>query len=151
MREKLKINKNTQATRLASVRGLGIITGQMLLMFATTNQLNAADNNAADNYDEPVFEEIIVTALRRNQRLQDVPAAISVLGAAKLNDSGAKDFRDYLQIVPGVSFGETGYRSSRIVVRGVSDGLGTTASLAGIYIDEAPVTETRQPTFDPSI
>ncbi|MBL4831062.1 MAG: TonB-dependent receptor, partial [Aliivibrio sp.] len=27
----------------------------------------------------------------------------------------------------------------------------TTASLAGIYIDEAPVTETRQPTFDPSI
>ncbi|MFC3051526.1 TonB-dependent receptor [Kordiimonas pumila] len=146
MREKMKRNKRLQASWLASVSTVSIIAGQMLTMLTMTAQSNAAEID-----DTPVFEEIVVTALRRDQRLQDVPAALSVLGATKLYDRGAKDFRDYLQVVPGVSFGETGYRSSRVVIRGVSDGLGTTASLAGIYIDEVPVTETRQPTFDPSI
>lgn len=95
--------------------------------------------------------EVVVTALRRRARLQDVPAAITVLDGAALALKGAQDYRDYLNTVPGVNFSDNGYRSSRITIRGISDGFGATDPLTGIYIDEAPITETSQPTLDPQL
>ncbi|MGR4890744.1 TonB-dependent receptor [Sphingopyxis sp. LARHCG72] len=95
--------------------------------------------------------DIVVTALRREQRLQDVPAAISALDGDALAAKGAQDYRDYLNTVPGVNFSDNGYRSSRITIRGISDGFGATDPLTGIYIDEAPITEGGQPTLDPAL
>lgn len=95
--------------------------------------------------------DIVVTALRRSQRLQDVPAAITAIDGATLAAKGAQDYRDYLNAVPGVNFSDNGYRSSRITIRGISDGFGATDPLTGIYIDEAPITEGGQPTLDPAL
>lgn len=98
-----------------------------------------------------VLEEIVVTALRREQRLQDVPAAITVLDGDTLASKGGQDYRDYLTSIPGVSFAESGLRAVRVTIRGVSDGIGATDPLTGIYIDETPITESFQATLDPSV
>lgn len=97
-------------------------------------------------------EEIVVTALRRDQRLQDVPAALAVLSAEDVKAKGAQDMRDYLTTIPGVNYAENNVGGMRVTIRGISDGLvGSTAPLAAIYIDEAPVTENALGTFDPDI
>jgi outer membrane receptor protein involved in Fe transport len=94
---------------------------------------------------------IVVTALRREQRLQDVPLAISVIDGELLREKGTQDYRDYLTTVPGVTFAEGGLRGVRVAIRGISDGVGATAPLTAIYLDEAPITETYTSTLDPNV
>lgn len=67
------------------------------------------------------LEEIVVTAQRREERLQDVPVSISVLGGAALDRSTAQGVAESLSSVPGVSLitgNQTG--GSQIAVRGVA-------------------------------
>jgi iron complex outermembrane receptor protein len=49
-------------------------------------------------------EEITVTARKREERLQDVPDAINVFTAAKIEDAHIQSVRDVAQRVPNVSF-----------------------------------------------
>lgn len=106
---------------------------------------------AAADDSTMALEEIVVTALRREERLQDVAASLTVVTGEQLAASGAQDYTDYLNAVPGVTYADNGYRTSRVTIRGVSDGLVVTNPLTGMYIDEAPVTQGTQPTFDPSL
>jgi iron complex outermembrane receptor protein len=95
--------------------------------------------------------EIVVTALRRSQRLQDVPASMVALTADNIKASGGQDLRDYLTSVPGVNFAEGSLGQMRVTIRGVSDGIGGNDPLAGIYIDETPITESFFATLDPDV
>lgn len=95
--------------------------------------------------------EVVVTALRREQALQDVPAAISVISGDNIKSQGAQDFRDYLTTLPGVNFTEGPLGGMRVTIRGVSDGVGGSDPLAGIYIDETPITESFFATLDPDV
>ena len=58
--------------------------------------------------DSGAIEEIIVTATRREQSLQDVSLSISALGERQLENMGADSFVDYARAVPGVSFIDRG-------------------------------------------
>ena len=93
--------------------------------------------------------EIIVTALRREDRLSDVPAAITVLQGGALQSGIRSGTRDYLTTIPGLGYTENTLRANRIFLRGVSDGISTGEPVTGIYLDEIPVTETFQASFDP--
>ncbi|MFC4312521.1 TonB-dependent receptor domain-containing protein [Steroidobacter flavus] len=97
------------------------------------------------------LEEIVVTAFRRDELLQEVPAAVSVLRRSNLKAKGAQDYRDYLTTIPGVNFTQSASSAMRVTIRGVSDGIGGTDPLTGIYIDETPITESFTATLDPSI
>jgi outer membrane receptor protein involved in Fe transport len=88
------------------------------------------------------LQEILVTATKRAENLQDVPLAVSVLTGDALEKAGAISYSDYLVTVPSVSYVTQGNGRDRINIRGVSSlpgdlGLSTT----GVYIDEAPVSE----------
>jgi iron complex outermembrane receptor protein len=48
-------------------------------------------------------EEIIVTARRQDERLQDVPASVTVLTADALSKTGADKAEDFAQLTPGVT------------------------------------------------
>lgn len=126
-----------------------VLAGVAIGALAAGNAQAQADNAPATSADQG--NEIIVTALRRSERLQDVPAAITAIDSSTLAAKGAQDYRDYLNTVPGVNFSDNGYRSSRITIRGISDGIGATDPLTGVYIDEAPITEGGQPTLDPAL
>ena len=70
---------------------------------------------------QPVIEEIIVTAQKREQSLQDVPLAVSAYDAASLSRSGVRDLRDLQQLSP-----------SLVLTSTQSESAGTTARLRGI-------------------
>jgi outer membrane receptor protein involved in Fe transport len=83
--------------------------------------------------------EIIVTAQKRSERLQDVPISISVLGGEALEKQGTDSAADMLSRVAGVNVGGQGVTTT-ISVRGVAaggawfQGSGT----VGYYVDSAP-------------
>ena len=90
------------------------------------------------------LEEVIVTAQKREQNLQDIPVSVQVLGTQELEQLDISDFTDYVQYLPSVSFQAFGPGQNLIYMRGVADGgdgnfSGTTPSVA-IYLDEQPVT-----------
>lgn len=69
----------------------------------------------------PVLEEVLVTAQKREQTLQDVPISISVATAQDIANINAFTFDDLEQLTPGVSlFG--GLQSASIRLRGVGPG-----------------------------
>jgi outer membrane receptor protein involved in Fe transport len=95
------------------------------------------------------LDEVLVTAQKRSERLQDLPAAISVLSGEFLADSGSKSFQDYLSGVPGVSYWQNAGQSNAIFIRGVSSGVDVNStSTTGVYIDEAPVVQSAGSTVD---
>ncbi len=82
--------------------------------------------------------EVIVTAQKRAERIQDVPVAVSVVRGAQLVNSGSVQLTDYAAYVPGMyvdSGGSPG--QSTISLRGIGP-LGS-SSTVGMYIDEAPI------------
>jgi outer membrane receptor protein involved in Fe transport len=101
-------------------------------------------NEGVNTVSENTLEEVLVTARRREESLQDVAASIVALGETSLDRLNIKEFSDYVTQVPGISteFGEgpTGFRGKRTVgIRGVQRLSGLTASTVGFYIDETPV------------
>ena len=90
------------------------------------------------------LEEVIVTAQKREQNLQDIPISVQVLGNKELEQLNISDFTDYVQYMPSVSVQVFGPGQNQIYMRGVADGgdgnfSGTAPSVA-IYLDEQPVT-----------
>jgi len=93
--------------------------------------------NAADDAKGSVFEEIVVTALKRSSTLQSTPISISAVSAEKLEKMGADDMIDYIRSVPSLSLVDGGPGQRRLVIRGVQ---GTGEAQVGLYYDETPVT-----------
>lgn len=82
--------------------------------------------------------EIVVTAQKRVQNLQDVPISISVVGGEELQEQGAASLTDYGGYVPGMQVSNSGTPGqARITLRGVAPL--SAAQTVGIYLDEAPV------------
>ena len=84
------------------------------------------------------LEELVVTAQKREQRLEDVPAAVTVLNAAQLQRAGARSVTDIALLTPGLNAATGGSESTTVVrIRGI----GTSADnpgledAVGIYID----------------
>jgi outer membrane receptor protein involved in Fe transport len=86
---------------------------------------------------EDELEEIVVTASRREQSLQDVPAAVAVLDPDSYSQGGLNTLTDVLKYVPGVNFNSGGAPGQgSITIRGVAN-VFSTASV-GIYVDDVP-------------
>ena len=69
-------------------------------------------------------ENVIVTAQRRTQNLQDVPISIQVLSGAALKRLNIENFDDLLQQLPNVTAAGIGPGQENIYVRGLSLGTG---------------------------
>jgi outer membrane receptor protein involved in Fe transport len=99
----------------------------------------AEPENRRTNDDELFSGEIIVTASRRAERLQNVPSAITALEGSTLEAIGAQTFRDYSTLIPGLSqrdFGNPG--QGTIIIRGLNTGPQSITNTAATYIDDAP-------------
>ena len=90
---------------------------------------------AATNQENP---EIIVTAQKREERIQDVPISISVVDQEQILNSGASQLIDYAAYVPGFQVDNAGSPGrSTLSLRGVAP-IGPSATV-GIYLDDAPI------------
>ena len=90
------------------------------------------------------IEEVIVTAQKRDESLQDVPISIDVIGQEELENLGVTDLEDFAQLLPSVSYVALGPGSGSIYVRGISGGgenvLGSSTNVA-VYLDEQTITD----------
>lgn len=100
---------------------------------------------AADE-DERAFkglEEIVITASKREQTLQEAGMAVTAIGAQDLERMGATGFADFAVRVPNLGFGNESdgrFNANSPAIRGVF-GINTT----GFYIDDTPVPMSIQP------
>ena len=88
--------------------------------------------------DEAHLGEVVVTAQKREQRLQDVPLAITALSAPALRDAGVRDIKDLTAVVPGFQVTSTSSESATAArIRGIGtigDNVGLESSV-GIVVD----------------
>src|SRR4051812_22374457 len=83
------------------------------------------------------LEEIVVTAQKREERLIDVPMAITAVTGVEIERRGVSSLQDLQYSVPGLSVVQSGPGQERLQIRGVSttNGLPT----VGQYLDEMPI------------
>lgn len=87
------------------------------------------------------LEEVIVTARKREENLQKVPMAVSVLSAQTIADAGLMRLQDITSLVPNMTYLESNSNKfTNLTLRGISSGggLGNDPAI-GVYIDEVYV------------
>ncbi len=108
---------------------------------AAQTPANVAPTATAENAaSSPSLDDIVVTAQKREQKLQDVPAAISAIGGAELQARGVTETSDLMGTVPSLQITTPyGRTQPNFSLRGVSvanEFSASTASPVGIYVDE---------------
>ena len=95
----------------------------------------------------PRLEEIVVTAQKRAENMQDVPISIQSLGNQTLKELNIQNFQDYAKILPSVSMTPSlgaGSGFTLVYMRGIATaghGQATTSQPSvGMYLDELPIT-----------
>jgi len=94
---------------------------------------------ALEPADVSALQEIVVTARKRQENLQDVPLSIDVFTKKDMQNLGITGFDDFAQKVPSISFISEGPGTQLFVMRGVSDGSNpnySNASATGFFIDD---------------
>ncbi|MEM9421749.1 MAG: TonB-dependent receptor [Pseudomonadota bacterium] len=109
--------------------------------------LFATGASLANDKNQPK-DVITVTAFKRGeQRLEDVPIAITAIGGAELEQRGISAITDLQHAVPGLTMREDGPGSNTIFLRGVVNQYGN-GPVVGQYLDELPVTITAADQLD---
>jgi iron complex outermembrane receptor protein len=87
-----------------------------------------------------VLEEVVVTARKREESLQNVSASISVIGGDLLREGMIKDVRDLQYAVPGLTVGET-VGAMKITMRSLGNASNTRGedSQIAFHVDGAVV------------
>jgi outer membrane receptor protein involved in Fe transport len=92
----------------------------------------------------PVNGEIIVTATKRAENIQNVPISITALGNVTLEQHQVQSLDDYVKLLPSVSFQSFGPGQSELYFRGIATGGDGIQSgprpSSGLYVDEIPLT-----------
>lgn len=102
---------------------------------STMTSAASAQEEASDASTGDVSEtDIVVTARKSSERIQDIPVSVTAMTADALRDRGASDIQDVLRSVPGMANSGAERGLSRYSIRGLS----TYASspTVGIYLDD---------------
>ena len=85
--------------------------------------------------------EVIVTAQKRDQNVNDVGMSISALGASELQSRGVTSVADLARVVPGFIFSATSFSNPVYSIRGIGfyePSLAVTPAVT-VYVDEVPL------------
>ena len=104
-----------------------LVSGSLLAMQP------APAENSGDSLDE-----IVVTAQRRAERLQDVPEAISALSGDMLNQMRLQGNADLAAYVPSLSFDVLGPGETTLAIRGLGTAYGLEPAVS-LYLNETPL------------
>jgi outer membrane receptor protein involved in Fe transport len=122
------------ASTARAILAVGVAAGALM----TASGASAAAAQAQATNTDATVQEVIVTAQKREQRLQDVPVAVTVLNGAQLQQAGVHTVKDLTLLTPGLNATTNGNESTTTVrIRGigtVADNPGLEDAV-GIYID----------------
>ncbi len=104
---------------------------------APTTGVGAPVSASAEAAADGGIDDIIVTAQRRSERLQDVPIAISAFTQADLRRTDTNDLARLTNFTPGFNFGKSGF-DARPAIRGVrtENVAGNGDPTIGFYVDD---------------
>src|SRR5579884_823337 len=102
-----------------------------------------AQQTTQQKSDTPQIEEVVITAQKRPERLQDVPVTAAVVSANELAKSNVSDVSDLNKLVPGLNLNGTISGRVPMGIRGISSvsneaAVGVPSGVA-IMIDGVPV------------
>ncbi|WP_018075820.1 TonB-dependent receptor [Novosphingobium nitrogenifigens] len=128
---------------------LGAMLAVGAAMMPLAAHAEAAPVTATSAADAPAAQEIVVTANRRDQKLESVPYSMSVLDARALAHAGVTDLASLTQSIPGLSMFDAGARNAGAtvpIIRGINATGSPTRgfrnfeqSPVGVYIGNSPV------------
>jgi len=89
--------------------------------------------------DEIVLEEIIVTAQKRSESVQEVPIAISAFSAEMVANTGVDTINNLIPMIPGLNGSSSGIATNAWGIRGIStnDWSAGSEPSVGVFIDDA--------------
>jgi iron complex outermembrane receptor protein len=130
----------------------------MILAVAVAGCLQHAGLTMADEPQAqgPVLQEVVVSAQKRDTKLQDTPISITAVTGADLAAAGISDVQAIAQRTPGVAISSAGPGRSVYNINGISSAAGS-SSTVGFYLDDIPLTpatdgsQTARFFFDPDL
>ena len=127
---------NDTRSRLA-----GSLTGLACLVLGTLPIVAQAQQQAEAT---GALQEVIVTATKRSENLQDVPFSVSSTSQEQIRNSGAIDIVDLARNIPGLAIADLGPGQSQMAIRGISSGQVIrdqpgVKEQVGVYLDESPI------------
>src|ERR1700704_5743668 len=99
------------------------------LVFAISGGIAADSSWAQQAASQPALNEIIVTAQKRQQNIQDVPISVIALSAQQLKDGGVSDIKNLQALTPGLTVTST---TSENVTTARIRGIGTVGDNPGL-------------------
>jgi len=124
-------------SRFSVISILRLLRTVGLVMACTCVGLTSAQGSSEGSDGFRQFEEVVVTAQKRTESLQDVPISMSVLGAEELTELNIFDFTETAKLTPGVNL-FPGVQSAAIRLRGVGPAFFalTAPQSVAVFIDE---------------
>lgn len=102
---------------------------------AAAQEAAASTGTAAAQANDGGIPDIIVTAQRRGQNLQQVPIAVTAASAETLSNLGIRSTADLGTVAPAVTFA-VGLGGAAVTIRGIGGtGAGTDEAANSLYID----------------
>jgi iron complex outermembrane receptor protein len=118
----------------------GLWAGVYALIISCTPGLCGAQAMGTD----PTLQEIIVTAEKRPERLQDVPAQVDVLTGQSLEALQIRQAPDITETIPNLTVARNDtYSNSTIVLRGITQANNSDVPVA-IMVDGVPQDDSKQ-------
>jgi len=108
--------------------------GSQTSMQSEGSNPSAAEREAAA---QAGLQEIVVTAQKREERLEDVPVPVTVLNATNLVENNKVLLRDYFDEIPGINVMPNFVATQNLAVRGITTG-GLSTPTVGVTIDDVP-------------
>lgn len=124
-----------------------VLSASPLWMFVLLGPAHGADLSSgasADSSVTPQLAEVVVTARKREENLQDVPDAITAFTASSIENAGIRHIGDFFALTPNLTFEDgSDYRSGyfNLSMRGIGNSQGGWPSVAYI-IDGVPADST---------
>lgn len=121
------------------------LMGASVLALAIATPAYAQENPQADEDTGAFGGDIVVTAQRTSERLQDVPIAVSAFSAESLEAQQIENTSDLQLTLPNVTFTKGNFSGASFTIRGIGDlcvGVSCDSATA-IHMNDAPLFGTR--------
>jgi len=97
--------------------------------------------------DELLLEEVMVTARKRTESLQNIPESIQAISAQTIEQAGLRGMDDYVRFIPSLNIVQANPGTAMVIFRGIADSQSTFIAepSAAVYLDEQSLVLSAQP------
>ena len=133
MSEMVSNGRRLRRTLLLVGVSAGVLAAEMLLAAPAL----ASESSDVSNANGSGVGEIVVTARRRDENIQDVPATVVAVSAADMDRTPTTSLNELQTIVPGLTFAEPQFDKAQIYLRGIGSNQFSAGSegSVGVFVD----------------